>query len=57
MNFNILPSYSEIMDKNENCNISWKDKQTCDRCGNNMEKLTSCHLKCMKCGSEIDCSD
>ena len=57
MNFNILPSYSEIMDKNENCNISWKDKQTCDRCGNHMEKLTSCHLKCMKCGSEIDCSD
>ena len=45
------------MNKNHNCNTSWRDKQTCDRCGHEMEKLTSCHLKCMKCGSELDCSD
>ena len=57
MNFNILPSSWWIMDKNQNCNTSWRDKQTCVRCGHDMEKLTSCHLKCMKCGSEIDCSD
>jgi len=29
----------------------------CFICGNNMKSIQSCHLKCLNCGSEMDCSD
>lgn len=34
-----------------------KMSETCLRCGNKMDKLTTCHLRCSKCGMEMDCSD
>ena len=33
------------------------DKETCDRCGHDMEKITTCHLICPNCGANYDCSD
>ena len=33
------------------------DKETCDRCGYDMEKITTCHLICPNCGANYDCSD
>ena len=33
------------------------DKETCDRCGHEMDKITTCHLICPNCGANYDCSD
>ena len=33
-----------------------KDK-VCDRCGNVMEEIQPCHLRCPNCGSHLDCTD
>lgn len=32
-------------------------KETCERCGYDMSKITQCHLRCLNCGVEYDCSD
>ncbi len=29
----------------------------CDRCGEEYENMTSCHLICKNCGWQLDCSD
>jgi DNA-directed RNA polymerase subunit RPC12/RpoP len=29
----------------------------CIRCGTIMSEITVCHLRCLKCGSELTCSD
>ena len=31
--------------------------ETCDRCGYDMKKITTCHLICPNCGANYDCSD
>ena len=33
------------------------DVVKCFICGHNMKSIQSCHLKCLNCGSEMDCSD
>jgi len=31
---------------------------TCNRCGfDTMAEMSPCHMRCTKCGMEIDCSD
>ena len=32
-------------------------KETCERCGYEMDNLSACHLRCSNCGVEYDCSD
>lgn len=34
-----------------------KHKVECIRCGSIMGEISVCHLRCPKCGSELDCSD
>lgn len=34
-----------------------KHKVECIRCGTIMGELSACHLRCPKCGAELDCSD
>ena len=29
----------------------------CPKCGSVMEYVQECHLRCMNCGAELDCSD
>ena len=29
----------------------------CDRCGEEMEQLQVCHMRCPNCGNELTCSD
>lgn len=31
--------------------------EICDRCGEKMSKVTVCHLMCLRCGANYDCSD
>lgn len=33
------------------------DELVCLVCGEEMDKLQECHLRCPNCGSEITCSD
>ena len=30
---------------------------TCFRCGYDMTQIQVCHLRCLNCGTEMDCSD
>ncbi|HSA75275.1 MAG TPA: hypothetical protein VLE21_03715 [Candidatus Nitrosocosmicus sp.] len=32
-------------------------KVECIRCGAIMGQLSACHLRCIKCGAELTCSD
>lgn len=32
-------------------------KVECIRCGSIMDEISVCHLRCSKCGAELDCSD
>ncbi len=34
-----------------------KLKVECIRCGSIMGEISVCHLRCPKCGAELDCSD
>lgn len=31
--------------------------EKCERCNNEMDSLSACHLRCPNCGVEYDCSD
>ena len=41
------------MDKNKDTS----NKEICERCGNQMDNITACHLICNNCGANYDCSD
>ena len=43
--------------KSKRLKINIMEKETCDRCGHDMEKMTTCHLICPNCGANYDCSD
>ncbi len=31
--------------------------EKCPRCESEMVEVRTCHLRCAKCGAELDCSD
>jgi len=37
--------------------IRTKVKETCIKCGAEMENIQACHQRCPNCGSELTCSD
>ena len=45
------------------CWIEWKNLRIglnnlkCDRCNEEMKKMTVCHQICDNCGAVVDCSD
>jgi hypothetical protein len=44
---------TKYQDKEKNKKI----QHVCIRCGFDMIDISACHLKCLKCGAEHDCSD
>lgn len=47
---------NENLNKNED-RIKNKQSVECLRCGKLMSEITVCHLRCLRCGSELTCSD
>jgi len=33
------------------------DEMICLQCGEEMDKIQECHLRCTNCGAELTCSD
>jgi len=33
------------------------EHDVCEKCGEEMEELQVCHLRCPNCGNELTCSD
>lgn len=50
------PNFNEVNGKKV-CRTCGATIEICDRCGYAMSKLTECHLICINCGANYDCSD